>query len=422
VKSPTSTNPATLNGPGSRPPAIVLGGYTAGLGVARALGAMGVRIVCVWHDAAEVARHSAHVVEAVEAPDPAEDPDGYVEMLHALACPFRGGVLVPTSDPTVELVARHKAELERRYAVASADWEVAQRFLDKRRTYALARDAGIPTPATFAVDSLEDLRGSRPEFRLPCVVKPCSSHLYFRRFGRKMALVDNLEALSRAWIEAREAGLEVVVQEFIPGDDTLGVNYNAYFWEGRPVAEATAQKLRLAPPRIGFPRAIVSREVPEVREPGQRLFAAVGHQGFANVEFKRDPRDGEFKLMEMNGRHNFSTLLSFRAGVNFPWIMYRHLIDGQLPSRHPDQTSGVYWIALSSDVVHTIRSRGDQKISLGEFLLPYLHPHVFDHWSRRDPKPFLKRLSALVRLAAGRAIARTRLVATRSPSGASGRA
>ena len=39
---------------------------------------------------------------------------------------------------------------------------------------------------------------------------------------------------------------------------------------------------------------------PEVEPLGFRLLKSMGYHGIASVEFKRDPRDGQFKLMEVN--------------------------------------------------------------------------------------------------------------------------
>jgi D-aspartate ligase len=367
---------------------------------------MGVPTISVWHDRGEAARESAYVRSAIRAPNPDEDQHGYMDLLRDLSEDFGGGLLVPTSDSTVEVVARHKPELATRYKVACVEWEIAERFLDKRRTYALAREVGVPTPPTFHFDSIDELEAARDQLTLPSVVKPCHSHLYFGRFGSKMALVDTFDELVRAWARARRAGLQTLVQEFIPGADALGTNYNAYVWEGRAVAQCTARKLRLSPPRIGFPRAVVSEEIPELGELGRRLINGMGHYGFANVEFKRDPRDGVYKLMEMNGRHNLSTLLSQRAGVNFPWLMYRHLMEGELPRRPPVQVSGVFWIALPTDAVQSLKRRDGERLSLREFLLPYVRPHVFDRWDRRDPKPFLNQVRDVLRATAQRIAAR----------------
>jgi D-aspartate ligase len=379
------------------PPAIVLGGYVAGLGVIRALAAMGIPTVVVWSVEQEVARVSADAGIRVEAPDPDHAEEDYVEVLLELAERTGGGLVVPTTDATVGVVARHKEPLERHYDVACVDWEIAQCFLDKGPTYELARRLGIGIPRTLEFDSPDEIEAARTEFVYPCVIKPRHSHRYFQRFGSKMALAQTYDQLIDAWTKANELGLEVLVQEFVPGDDTHGVNYNAYYWDGRPVAECTAQKLRLSPPRIGFPRAVVSREIPEVIEPGRRLLQGMGFYGFANVEFKKDARDGTYKLMEVNGRYNNSGLLSVRAGVNFPWIMYRHLVEGELPPSGLAQENGIYWIAVPSDPVRGIRQLSHRRALQRHYLRPYLRPHVFDILDRRDLRPFLAKLAGAFR-------------------------
>ncbi len=126
----------------------------------------------------------------------------------------------------------------------------------------------------------------------------------------------------------------MLIQELIPGPDAYGVNYNAYRVGGAIVAECTARKVRQAPPGFGLPRVVRSVEVPQVVEPGRAILEALGLEGFACTEFKYDARDRTFKLLEVNGRHNLSTLLSVRSGMNFPWISYRHLTSGTLPARH----------------------------------------------------------------------------------------
>ena len=137
-------------------------------------------------------------------------------------------------------------------------------------------------------------------------------------------------------------------------------------------------------------------------EPGRRLLEGMGFYGFGNVEFKKDPRDGTYKLMELNGRHNNSGLLSVRAGINFPLIMYRHLVEGELPRSGSDQRNGVYWISVPGDPVRNLRTLGKHRLRLRHYLVPYLRPHVFDTWDRRDPRPFLTKLAAALRGRLGR--------------------
>lgn len=95
--------------------------------------------------------------------------------------------------------------------------------------------------------------------------------------------------------------------------------------------EFTAVKVRGGPPTVGSRRVLENRFVPELLAPGRVIVRGMGLSGYACADFKRDPRDGRFKLMEVNGRHNLSTALAVRRGIAFPWIQYRHLMHGVLP-------------------------------------------------------------------------------------------
>jgi predicted ATP-grasp superfamily ATP-dependent carboligase len=185
----------------------------------------------------------------------------------------------------------------------------------------------------------------------------------------------------------------MVLQEYIPGHDSQGLNYNCYFWDGSPLVEFTAQKVMNAPPYLGSPCAVRSRplaEVAEAVEAGRRLLSAGRLNGFACTEFKRDPRDGIYKLMEVNVRHNLSAELAIHCGVNFPWLQYRHLVEGRLPEPQGFK-AGVSWIDLARYLKNCVRHFGSE-FSLTQFLRLFLQPHVFAdlHWS--DPRPFARKL------------------------------
>ena len=374
-------------------PAVVLGGHTSGLAVIRALGSAGVPVIAVGASLDEPGQSSRYCSRAVVAPHPEDDVRGFVDFLLALANGDGRPLLVPTSDETVAAVARHKPRLEEAYTVACMDRTVVEGFLDKWATLELAQRLGVPAPLTFRPESAADLERRREELVYPCLVKPRESHVFFRVFGKKMDMVEGFDELLAAWRAADAAGIRVMVQEFVPGPDSHAVNYNAYVWDGRILVACTAQRLRSVPPHVGFPRVVVSRSVPEVAEPAARLLAGMGISGFANVEFKKDERDGAYKLMEVNGRHNMSAHLSVRCGVNFPAIEYDHRIRGVVP--HVERFStGVYWINFPSDVVQGLRSRKRERYGLRDQLRPYLRPHVFDMLSTTDPRPFAASLRA----------------------------
>lgn len=386
-----------------RQPAVVVGGLASGLAVIRSLGARGVRLIAVPHADSHYAQASRYVARVWPAPHPELERERFVGSLVNLAERLgERAVLIPTTDDDVTAIARSKALLQRHYLVACMDWPVVERFIDKGRTYELAEQAGVAAPRTFVPNSPSELRDCGDAVGYPCLVKPRESHNYSRHFKRKMVKAANLEELEQAWREAVEAGLSVLVQELIPGADTDGVNYNAYIWDDQPLAECTARKVRLAPPELGSPRVVVTEDVPEIVETGRVLLRKLGVYGFANVEFKRDARDGRYKLMEVNGRHNRSALLSVRAGVDFPWIEYCHLL-GDSPPVPNGYRLGLYWINGLSDAVQSARHFRQERYRLRDYVRPYLRPHVFDTFDLHDPRPFaVKLLAAVKRRRSGR--------------------
>jgi D-aspartate ligase len=383
------------------PDAIVLGGRASGLAVIRALGRYGVAVVSVCHSAKEYGELSRYVSRAVRAPDPELHEDEYVGVLESLGREHPGALLVPASDENLTVVSRHRDRLERHFAVGCMDWAGVSKCVDKAETYALAERHGIPAPLTFAPASIDELEDCGRRLGFPCLVKPRLSHVYSRVLHRKMDKVDSPAELRRAWRKADDSGLGVLVQEFVPGPDHNGANYNAYMSNGAVWAECTAHKLRSLQPEVGSPRLVLSRHIPEIVEPGRTILRAVGLEGFANVEFKRDVRDGVFRLMEINCRHNMSAALSVRCGINFPLIEYRHRVLGEPTTDHPTAASGVYWINLLSDLRPGLAAAARGRTSR-RYFRPYAHPHVYDFLDLRDPRPFVEAARAEVKRLCGR--------------------
>ncbi|CAA9233347.1 MAG: hypothetical protein AVDCRST_MAG54-1128 [uncultured Actinomycetospora sp.] len=377
--------------PRSAPPAYVVGGYEAGLAVVRSLGRAGVPVIAVVTSPRETTPHSRWVTAAVTVPDPADETAEFAAALLRLADEHGPGLLVPTTDESLEAVAAHHAELSARHVVACSTDSVAQGFLDKRITSDIAERVGVEAPRTVSPGSYDELESLVDRLRFPCLVKPAESYRYNRAFGIKMKRVHTPDELRAAWGEAFELGIGTMVQELIPGPETGGVNYNVYVVDGEPLVEMTSRKLRLSPRDFGYPCAVVSRHVPEVVAPGRAIVRGMGIEGFANVEFKQDERDGRYKLMEVNGRPNMSGRLAPRCGIDFPLLTYRHLVDGVTPAQTPWR-EGVHWINEFTDTRGLVARWRDGRLRPPGGLRPYLSRHVFATFDARDPQPFLTRL------------------------------
>jgi predicted ATP-grasp superfamily ATP-dependent carboligase len=128
------------------------------------------------------------------------------------------------------------------------------------------------------------------------------------------------------------------------------------------------------------------------------MLRALGFEGFACSEFKRDPRDGRYKIVDVNGRHNLSGLLAVRCGVNFPLLQYRHLLYGEVPRPAPFR-EGMYWTDVVRDAGYGLRYLLHERHAPWTQLRPYLGPGCDAIFDRSDLRPFLTRCGFLLRSA-----------------------
>jgi predicted ATP-grasp superfamily ATP-dependent carboligase len=370
--------------------AIILHAHIVGLGVIRALGEMNVPITVMHYEKIEMGHLSRFVQERIHVPDPRESEEKFIQTILDHASHLRGGVLFPCNDYIVVALSRHKEKLQEFYKVAIPEWDIIKKAIIKKHTYDLAEKLGVPFPKTCVLRSAEDIKKVESHITYPCIMKPCEGHKFYDTYGKKMVRVKNEKELLVSYDKASSLGLEVMAQEYIPGDDHHGVNYNSYFWEGVPLAEFTAEKVRSAPPLLGFPRVVVSKSLPDVVALGRRMLRGIGFYGYSCMEFKRDARNGIYKLMEVNPRNNLSTSLAVTCGINFPWMIYRHLLYNEIINVNQPKYN-VYWIDIIKDLVHSIRCRREERYSLSKYLKPYFNPKVFAVFRLDDPLPFLKR-------------------------------
>jgi predicted ATP-grasp superfamily ATP-dependent carboligase len=102
--------------------------------------------------------------------------------------------------------------------------------------------------------------------------------------------------------------------------------------------------------------------------------------------------------MEVNARHNLSSLLAVTCGMNFPWLEYRHLLTG-VPPQEEQYERGIYWVDAVRDLRYWAAGLGKNGFTLGQFLEPYIHKHVFAVFDWKDPMPGMVRIKDIARMA-----------------------
>lgn len=306
-----------MKAPGAVPAVVVGAGWAAGLSAIRSLGRAGVPVIAVDDRPSAIGFHSRYAVRAV-APDRFADHERFAGFLAALGDRIgRPAPIFPMHDEDVNTIARFSGLLGDRFLCPFPDWSVLEPLQDKRRQLAAAEAAGIPAPRTR--------REPTDELGYPVLVKPFHSPAFRRRFGVQAFRCETREELDAAWARARE--FEPLVQELIPGGDDTLYSLGCYVArDGRALGLFCGRKLRQTPVGVGTCRVGEAVWVDEVVEQGLSLLRELRYHGAAQVEFKRDPRDGRFKLIEVNPRLWQWHGLGAACGVDLTLVAYRDLL------------------------------------------------------------------------------------------------
>ncbi len=376
-----------------RPGAIVLGGNFVGLGIVRSLGAHGIPVWVLDSDRSKsIAQFSRYTTRFQETKD-----EAIIDVLlregkqHGLM----GWVLFPVVDEYVEILSANRDLLSSIYRVTTAPLEVTKFALDKRETYNLADKLGIPTPWTAVVNSLDDLDTKRVAF--PLILKPAVNHHFFPQTNIKALPVENFDELYSGF--ARMSSYippnEILIQERISGAGENQFSFCAICQGGNVRASLVAQRRRQYPVEFGNASTFVETTSQAVVESaGKRFLESIGFDGLAEVEFKFDPRDGKYKILDVNPRTWGWHTLGKAAGIDFPYLLWRQSVG--LPVDTIKTPRKAAWIREITDFVSIMKSR-NRMAEVGRLVKSFFsRKFTSATFSFTDSRPFFAELALWV--------------------------
>jgi predicted ATP-grasp superfamily ATP-dependent carboligase len=383
----------------------VVGGDYQGLGIARSLGRRGIP-VCIVDDELSIARASRYTDRTIRVPDLREEGPALDALAMARArFGLDGWVLFPTRDETVAVLAKNRDALVDRFRVPTPTWAAVRPCWDKRETYRLAEQLAIPTPRTWIPRDEADL--AAVDVDGPLVIKPAIKEHFFYETGAKAWRVDTRQQLTERFRRAVQiAGPgEILVQEMIPGGGQEQYSYCALVKDGRALASMTVRRRRQHPSDFGRASTFVETlELPELVRPSLGFLTAIGYYGLVELEYKRDPRDGECKLLDVNARTWGYHSLGPAAGVDFPYLLFRDQVGDPAPTDPVIAQPGVRWVRLATDLPNAIRDVRNGRAHAREYLRSLLDVDAEAVFSWRDPLPGLYEIALLPYLAMKRGL------------------
>lgn len=377
------------------PGAVVLGGDYQGLGIVRSLGRHGIP-VCVIDDEYSISRFSKYCLHSVKVSS-LRTHDEIIGSLLDLKDRFdvTGWVLFPTREEQVVSISHSQGQLSRHYRVPTSDWSKIRWAWDKRNTYRLARDLGIPTPITVYPQNVDELSGI-VDLYFPVAVKPAIKEHFIYATRAKAWPARNpaeLQILTQRALKIVGPG-EVMIQEFIPGGGSQQFAYCAFFRDGKAIGKMVVCRRRQHPLQFGRASTYVETvNVPALEEYSERFLRAINYYGLVELEYKLDPRDNQFKLLDVNPRTWGYHSIGSSAGVDFPFMLYSDQMG--LPVARCEAQLGIGWVRLATDVSAAFMAALAGDLDFRGYIKSLAASHVDAVFSREDPLPGIAELLLL---------------------------
>ncbi|VAW73225.1 ATP-grasp enzyme-like protein [hydrothermal vent metagenome] len=297
------------------------GNSRAALAITRSLGRKGHHVIVGCKRSTSLSSCSRYCADSVSYPDPACDSEAFIQHLKILVEEYSIDLLVPVTDVCVLPVSKHREQFSSRLRIPLPPDESLRIAADKNRLIEIATTLGVSVPKSFIVDNPENIIRSLYKLDYPLVIKPSRSRVPDKN-GWISTSVDYAETpgeLEEKLCKMPTPVFPIILQERIVGP---GIGLFYCYHEGKKIASFAHQRLREKPPSGGVSVLRESVDIDPVADGySQILLENLNWHGVAMVEFKRDLRDGQPKLMEINGRFWGSLQLAVDSGVDFPAIL-----------------------------------------------------------------------------------------------------
>jgi predicted ATP-grasp superfamily ATP-dependent carboligase len=302
--------------------AVVVGSGLNALGIVRSLAMAGVPVHLLYGDVDAAVHSRLASRQKIERTDGQPLVSALLEIGKSAS---DKPVLYLTEEKTVLTVSARRDELLPYFRIVLPAHDILTALMHKQGFQQMAGVLGSPVPQAVYLSAESDL-AALGGLKYPCVLKPAVKDYAYGAKFQKAYVVQSPDEAAGLYRQIAPTLSDLIVQEWIEGTDSdiyFCLQYIAA--DGSMIASFVGRKIRSWPPRIGGTASCTA--APEYQEKLSALttefFRQVGFVGMGSMEFKRDPRDGEFYMVEPTvGRTDFQEEVATLHGHNLPLAAY----------------------------------------------------------------------------------------------------
>jgi D-aspartate ligase len=351
------------------------------LAVARTLGRLGVPVYAVVEDGYTPLALSRYVTRAFVWKSWPSEPESFLKAMSTIAeIIARPAIVIPMDDLSAILAAENAVQLAQCFLLPRVPLQTPRRLANKASLHALCTEIGTPFARSVVPRSIEDVIAFAEGTEFPVMVKATEQwHLLNDRFNVKVIktpkeLFGFYEKLNHKEFH------RLILQEYIPGDDWVSHGY--YNQEKNTALTFTGRKLLGYPADAGSTAQGLSVGNETLRRESERFLRVVGFSGIVDIDWRKDERDGQYKILDCNPRvgQNFR-MFENSAGIDV--VRAQHLDLSGRPVACTSMIEGRLFTVESFYILRILR-RGALKRNAGTYLTT---GSELAWWSRDDPLP-----------------------------------
>jgi len=356
------------------------------VGIARTLGRVGVPVYAIVDDGYTPLAASRYLTKTFVWKDWPADHEAFRKAMSTIGALIgRPTVLFPVDDLSAAMVAENAAALSPWFLAPRPPTSVARQLADKAYFYSLCARIGVPVARSIVPRTADDIQGFVESVGFPIVVKAATQwSLISGKYSTAIAHDrEQLIALCQGFQPGTDAN--IILQEYVIGEDWVYHGYcNA---ENGLYLSFAGKKLMSYPLDAGA--TVLGRSLGNAAlcDLAERLLKAISYSGIVDMDWRRDVRDGQYKIMDCNPRvgQNFRM---FENDAAIDVVRAQHLdltgrdVDG--PAMIEERLFTVepyYLLALLRGGRRGDASAGSKRSPRG--------PREFAWWCGDDPLPAL---------------------------------
>jgi D-aspartate ligase len=372
------------------PPAVVASVFQTGLNLMRDLEQKSIRVIGIDCSPSNQGFRSKYG-HSFLCPNPDKEPDNWAAFMVSLSAAMgEKPVLIAASDIFVSAIGRHAQLLGKHFIFSEAGCALQSELATKEKQYALALKYGLPSPQAAYVQSVEELDQFCQNARFPALLKP----LHHREWqalpidnplrGYKTISARTPEEMLSHYMAVCALVPDAVAQEEIVGPDSAKYCYlSVYARDGHRLGSCVVHELRAYPLMYGCATLVEPVIDEEIDRVCNEFLLSVGYVGICEIELKRDIRDGQLRLIEVNPRFSGTGDSAKYTGVETGYIHYLDLI-GQTPSPVVATRFGFRHVMLSAELTAFPRYLEEGLIGWKEWIQSLSYPMKYFDFDLSD--------------------------------------